>query len=182
MRRREFITLLGSAAARRGRSLARAQQPAKPLIGWLDIQTLENRRPSFEAFRKGLGETGFVDEQNATIEFRSAEYRPERLPGLASDFVRRPVDLIMAAANQPVLAAKAATKTIPIVFAGGFDPVEIGAVANLARPGGNVTGVSNIGNALEAKRLGLFACGGSAGDGDRRADEPGQRQLPGHAA
>jgi putative ABC transport system substrate-binding protein len=155
MRRREFITLLGSAAALWPLA-ARAQHPAKPLIGWLDIQTLENRRTTFEAFRKGLGETGFVDGQNATIDFRSAEYRSERLPGLASDFVRRPVDLIMAATNGPVLAAKAATKTIPIVFAGGFDPVEIGAVANLARPGGNVTGVSFFTNALEAKRLGLL--------------------------
>jgi putative ABC transport system substrate-binding protein len=155
MRRREFITLLGSAAALWPLP-ARAQQPAKPLIGWLDIVTLENRRSNLEAFRKGLGETGFVDGQNVTIEFRSAEYRPERLPDLASNFVRRPVDLIMASANQPVLAAKAATKTIPIIFAGGFDPVEIGVVANLARPGGNVTGVSFFNNALETKRLGLL--------------------------
>src|SRR4051812_15236063 len=154
MRRRQFLSLLGGAAT--WPLVARAQQPAKPLIGWLDIQTLEVRRNNFEAFRKGLGETGFVDGQNAMIDFRSAEYRPERLPGLASDFVRRPVDLIMAGANQPVLAAKAATKTIPIVFAGGFDPVEIGAVANLARPSGNITGVSHSGNALEAKRLGLL--------------------------
>jgi putative ABC transport system substrate-binding protein len=155
MRRREFITFLGSAAAAWPLA-AHAQQPSKPFIGWLDIVTFENRHINFEAFRKGLSETGFIDGQNAMIEFRSAEYRPERLPDLASEFVRRPVDLIMTGANQPVLAAKAATKTIPIVFAGGFDPVEIGAVANLARPGGNVTGVSFFANALEAKRLGLL--------------------------
>ena len=171
MRRREFITLLGSAAAMWPLA-ARAQQPAKPLIGWLDIQTLENRRINFEAFRKGLGETGFVDGQNATIDFRSAEYRPERLPDLASNFVRRPVDLIMASANQPVLAAKAATKTIPIVFAGGFDPVGNRRRRQPRAAGRQCHRREFFRQCLGGEAAGAFARGGSAGEGDRRAGQP----------
>ncbi len=159
MRRREFSTLLGAAATASTvwPSLLSAQQKATPVIGNLGSGAPGQAARIVAAYRQGLSETGYVDGQNLTIEYRWAEGRYDRLPALAADLVGRKVDVIMTAGPPAIHAAKEATSTIPIVFATSDDPVENGLVASLARPGGNLTGVSFLTVALNPKRFELIS-------------------------
>ncbi len=155
MRRREFVAGLGAAAA--WPLVARAQQPTMPVIGFLTSLGINDRPNLRDAFRRGLSEAGFVEGRNVAIEHRFAENQPDRLPALAADLVARKVAVIAATGGgASVLAAKASTTTIPIVFLTGGDPVQEGFAASLNRPGGNLTGVSWFGTQVGAKGLGLL--------------------------
>ena len=152
MRRRDLLTLLGGAALAWPRAL-RAQQKAMPVVGYLSSASPLTYPPAYvAAFRQGLGETGYVEGNNVTIEYRWAEDHYDRLPGLAEELVRRKMDVIATTGGiVSALAAKAATSAIPIVFAMGDDPVAAGVVTSFARPGGNITGVSFFAIELGAK-------------------------------
>jgi putative tryptophan/tyrosine transport system substrate-binding protein len=155
MKRREFIMLLGGAAATCPLA-AHAQQPAMPVIGFLGGSSLAERRPLLVAFRQALAEAGFVEGQNVVTEYRWAEGQYDRLPALAADLVHRGVAVVFAGDGPSALAAKAVTNTVPIVFNTGIEPVQAGLVSSLSRPGGNLTGVNLIAGPLPAKQLGLL--------------------------
>src|SRR5579863_4688150 len=154
MRRREFITFVGGAAA--WPFTAQAQQPALPMVGFLRSTSLNNSANLIAALRRGMNEMGYVEGQNALIEYRWAEGQIDQLPALAADLVRRQVAVIIAGGLPAIKACKGATATIPIVFSIGSDPVRDGFVASFNRPGGNFTGVVFINATLGAKRLELL--------------------------
>jgi putative ABC transport system substrate-binding protein len=154
VKRREFIAGIGSAAA--WPIAARAQQATLPVVGVLSAISSQGYARELAAFRQGLSESGYVEGRNVAIEYRSAEGQYDHLPSLAADLVRRQVTVIFALGAPPAQAAKAATTTIPIVFEAGADPVEMGLITSLGRPGGNITGVTNLNWELMPKKLQLL--------------------------
>jgi putative ABC transport system substrate-binding protein len=155
MKRRDFLALIASVAAAWPLAVA-AQQPALPVVGFLDSSSPEVFVPYVAAFRKGLAEGGFTEGRNVAIEFRWAEGRYDRLPALAAELVRLPVAVLAATGVTAALAAKASTSTIPVVFHTGGDPVKFGLVASLSHPGGTLTGVVSLGKQLEPKQFELL--------------------------
>jgi putative ABC transport system substrate-binding protein len=155
MRRREFITLLGTIAVARSRTVS-AQQPTKRLIGVLSNPSGDSFEAIFPAFHRGLSESGYVEGQNVAIEYRFADGQVDLLPALAADLVNRNIAVLVAFTNPTALAAKLATTTIPIVFIIGGDPVKLGLVGSLNRPAGNITGITFFSTQMESKRLGLL--------------------------